>query len=195
VPSSAANRYEFFCESLPADSTRISLVELDRKYREISNTVTRLPLPKGCAVAEVFPSRGNKMTVIRSDGAIYEADSALQKLIPTSVTVDGHEWSVAHAEWPRSPDGTKIYLGYGGIAPDGMSAATELRAFDTTTWKQLGRVQTSVPFWSAVTSHDGKYVYAVAPAQHRILVIDAVTLHEERVIDVGNIPSLALVAP
>lgn len=76
-----------------------------------------------------------------------------------------------------------------------MSAATELRVFDTTTWKQLGRVRTSVPFWSAAAGHDGKYVYAVAPAQHRVLVIDTLTLQEKRAINVGNLPSLALVAP
>lgn len=73
--------------------------------------------------------------------------------------------------------------------------ATELRVFDTTTWKQIGRIQTSVSFWSAAVSHDGKYVYAVAPAQHRVLVIDTITLQEKRAIDVGNVPSLALVAP
>lgn len=195
VPSAGANRYEFFCESFSADSSRVRLVEFDRKYREISNTATHLSLPKGCAVAEVFPSRGNKMTVIRSDGAIYPADWAVKKIIPTPVAGECREWGIARAEWPRSPDGSKVYLGYGGIAPDGMSAATELRVLDTTTWKQLGRVQTSVPFWSATASHDGRYVYAVAPARHRVLVLDAITLHEKRAIDIGNLPSVALSAP
>lgn len=68
VPSAGANRYEFFCESFPGDSTRVRLVELNRKYQQISNAATHLSLPRGCAVAEVFPSRGNKITVIRSDG-------------------------------------------------------------------------------------------------------------------------------
>jgi DNA-binding beta-propeller fold protein YncE len=76
-----------------------------------------------------------------------------------------------------------------------MSAATELRVFETTTWKELGRIQTSSPFWSAVASHDGQYLYAAAPAQHRILVIDAVTLQERRAIEVGNVPSQTLIAP
>jgi len=86
-------------------------------------------------------------------------------------------------------------LATGGVAPDGMSAATELRVFDTATWTQVGRVRTSVPFWSAVAGPDGTHIYAVAPAQHRVLVIDARTLQEERGISVGNAPSLAIVAP
>lgn len=195
VPFSATNRSEFLCGGFLADSNRIRLVRLDDQRREISNTPMDLAWPKGCAVAELFPSSSHTIAVVRSDGAIYQADSPAQKLSTTYITANCSDWAIAHAEWPRSPDGAKVYLGYGGIAPDGMSAATELRVFDTTTWKQLGRVQTSVPFWSAVASHDGKYIYAVAPAQHRVLVIDAVTLHERRTIDVGNVPSLALVAP
>jgi len=136
------------------------------------------------------------MAVIRSDGAIYEApDLALQNLNPTPITGNCRQWTIAHADWPRSPDGAKVYLGYGGIAPNGMSAATQFAVFETATWKHLGRVQTSVPFWSAVVSHDGKQIYAVAPEEHRVLVIDAVTLQQRRAIDVGDIPSLALVAP
>jgi DNA-binding beta-propeller fold protein YncE len=197
MPSSAANRYDVFCEGPSADSNRAHLVGLDQEYRKKSNRVTDLAWPKGCgALEEVFLlSHDNKKALIRSDGAIYETDPLLQNLSPTSVTGSCSEFRIARGEWPRSPDGSKVYLGYGGIAPDGMSAATELRVFDTTTWKELGRIQTSSPFWSAVASHDGKYVYAVAPAQHRVLVIDAVTLRERRAIEVGKVPSLALIAP
>jgi len=197
VPSPAANRYDFLCEGFPADSNRARLVRLDHSYREKSNTATDLGWPKGCGVvSQVFLlSRDNKKALIRSDGAIYETDSLLQNLSPTSVTADCGESRIARTEWPRSPDGSKVYLGYGGTAADRMSAATELRVFDTKTWKELGRIQTSSPFWSAVASHDGKYVYAAAPAQHRILVIDAVTLQERRAIEVGNAPSQALIAP
>jgi hypothetical protein len=197
VPSPAANRYDFLCEGFPADSNRARLVRLDHAYRERSNTPMDLGWPKGCGVvAQVFLlSRDNKKALIRSDGAIYETDSLLQNLSPTSVTADCGESRIARTEWPRSPDGSKVYLGYGGTAPDRMSAATELRVFETTTWKELGRIQTSSPFWSAVASHDGQYLYAAAPAQHRILVIDAVTLQERRAIEVGNVPSQTLIAP
>lgn len=195
VPSAASNRYEFFCESFPADSTRIRLMELDRKYTEISSTTRDFAWTKGCAVAGVYLSRTNKLTMIRTDGVIYEADSPRQKLNSNSIASDCVPWSVVPTEWPRSPDGAKVYVGYGGLAPDGMSAATELRVFDTTTGKQLGSLQTSVPFWSATISHDGKYLYAVAPAQRKVLVIDAATLQEKRAIEIGSVPSLALVAP
>jgi YVTN family beta-propeller protein len=72
---------------------------------------------------------------------------------------------------------------------------TGLRVLDTATERVLGDFQTSVPFWSATLSQDGKRIYAVAPEQHRVLVIDAATLQELRTIDVGRTPSLALVVP
>jgi len=122
-------------------------------------------------------------------------DTTRQKFNPTSVTGACREWTVAHAEWPRSAGGAKLYLGYGGVAPNGMSAARELRVFDTAAWVESGRVQTSVPFWEAVASQDGKYIYATAPERHGIVVLNADSLREKRVIAVGNTPSLAIVAP
>jgi hypothetical protein len=44
------------------------------------------------------------------------------------------------------------------------------------------------------SEHPGR-IYAVAPEQHRVLVIDAATLQELRTVDVGTAPSLALVVP
>jgi DNA-binding beta-propeller fold protein YncE len=76
-----------------------------------------------------------------------------------------------------------------------MSAARGLRVFDAATWVQSGRVETSVPFWSAVASQDGKYIYATSPERHGIVVLDAESLTEKRVVAVGNTPSLAIVAP
>ena len=193
--SSDGHRYRVICEQRAAHMNSVRLVGVDEEHRARADVDTSPRLPNGCDFAEVFSTRGSTMAVIRSDGAIYEGDAALEGLNPTSITGDCRQGRIAHADWPRSPDGGKLYLGYGGIAPDGMSAATGLAVFDTTTWKRLGSVQTSVPFWSAVVSHDGKQIYAIAPEQHRVLVIDTVTLQERRVIQVGNIPSLALVAP
>jgi DNA-binding beta-propeller fold protein YncE len=76
-----------------------------------------------------------------------------------------------------------------------MATSAELRVFDTSTWRQLGRINTSVPFWSASISNDGKFVYALVPAEHRVLVIDPTSLREKRGISVGRTPALALVAP
>jgi len=70
-----------------------------------------------------------------------------------------------------------------------------LQVLDTATGHVLGGIETSVPFWSATLSKDGKLIYALAPEQHRVLVIDTATLQEVRTIDVGRTPSLALVVP
>ena len=194
VPSSDGNRFKVFCEQRVAHKNSVRLIDLNEEYREMAAATTTPDWPNGCDFAESFPIRST-MAVIRTDGAIYEGNSGLQNLRPTSITGDCRQWTIARGDWPRSPDGAKVYLGYGGIAPNGMSAATELVAFETTTWTQLGRIQTSVPFWSAVVSHNGKQIYAVAPESHRVLIIDAVTFQERRAINVGDTPSLALVAP
>jgi DNA-binding beta-propeller fold protein YncE len=76
-----------------------------------------------------------------------------------------------------------------------MASSAELRVFDTSSWRQIGSIKTSVPFWSASISSDGKFVYAAVPEEHRVLVIDATKLHEISTISVGQVPALALVAP
>jgi DNA-binding beta-propeller fold protein YncE len=76
-----------------------------------------------------------------------------------------------------------------------MATSEELRVFDTSAWRQLGCIKTSVPFWSASISNDGKFIYAVVPEEHRLLVIDATTLHEISTISVGQVAALVLVAP
>ncbi len=192
VPSSAASQFDFLC---PA-TNKLRFVQLDSEYRETSNTFVKFPWTRTCGVAQSFlSSDGNKLAIVRTDGAIYEMDLATQEFSPTPVSGDCHGWLVFPLPWPRSPDNAKVYLGYGPLAPSGMATSAELRVFDTTTWRQLGRIQTSVPFWSTAISKDGKLIYALAPEQHRILVIDTATLQERRTIDVGRTPSLALVAP
>ena len=108
-----------------------------------------------------------------------------------SVSGDRHRIVYPFA-WPRSPDGTKVYVGYGPASPDGMATSVELRVFDTSAWQQVGSIRTSFPFWSASMSEDGKFVYAVVPEEHRVLVLDATTLRETGTINVGRAPALAL---
>jgi DNA-binding beta-propeller fold protein YncE len=192
VASWAADHLDFLCRSF----AEFRLVRLDARRDEMFSVAVDLPLPIGCGLAELFPLPGRKkLAIIRTDGAVYEMDSTTWKSRPTSLTGACQEWNVAVAEWPRSGDGTRLYLGYGGVAPNGMSAAKELRVVDTAKWIESGRIQTSVPFWSAATSRDGKYVYAIAPESHGIVILDAHSLREIRVIAVGNTPSLAIVAP
>lgn len=46
-----------------------------------------------------------------------------------------------------------------------------------------------------MASNDGRFLYALAPEQQGVLVIDTATLEEKHTIRVGKTPSLALVAP
>ena len=117
------------------------------------------------------------------------------------------------AAWPTSPDGSKVYLGhhndydrhndnrfyldYGrspNIRPTNATA-DEFHVFDTITWEKIGTIRTKMPFWSAVIGNDGKMLYAMAPQKHSILVIDTARMRQIRVLKIGGMPALALVAP
>jgi hypothetical protein len=50
-------------------------------------------------------------------------------------------------------------------------------------------------FWSAVAGNDGRWLYAMVPKKHSILVIDTVAMRQTGSINVGGMPTLALVAP
>jgi DNA-binding beta-propeller fold protein YncE len=192
VPSSTARQFDFLCPATNA----VHFVRLNADYQEASKISMQLPWPKWCDPAEAFSlPGGSKLAIIRNDGAIFEVDTATQKLASTPVTGDCRERLVFPIQWPRSPDGANIYLGYGGAATNNMSTAQELRVFDTATWQQLRGFRASIPFWSAVISKDGKTIYALVPEGHGVLVIDAVTGREKRAISVGKTPALALIAP
>lgn len=195
VASPETNHLEFWCGSF-SNPDLVRFVRIDASSELSSNSVD-LPMPRGCGgLAEAIPlPGGNKMAIVRTDGAVYEMDVATRKFSPTFAAGACSEFAVAGVESPRSADGAKLYLGYGGIAPNGMSSASELRVFDVTTWVESVRAKTSVPFWSTVASQDGKYIYATAPEQHGILALDAESLREKQVIVVGTTPSLAIVAP
>jgi len=195
VASPATNDLEFWCGSF-TNTDLVRFVRLDASNKVSSSSVD-LPMPRGCGgLAEAIPlPGGNKMAIVRTDGAVYEMDVATQKFSPAFASGACGELAVAGIESPGAAHGAKLYLGYGGIAPNGMSSASELRVFDVATWAESGRAKTSVPFWSAVASQDGEYIFATAPEQHGIVVLDADSLREKRVIPVGNTPSLAIVAP
>jgi DNA-binding beta-propeller fold protein YncE len=191
VASSAANQFDFLCPT----TNRVRAIQVDAEYHEVSNTFVKLPWARTCGVAEGFFSpEGNKLEIIRGDGAIYEMDARTQEFSSTAAGGDCRPL-VYPLSWPRSPDGTKAYIGYGPFASDGMATSRELRIFDTATWQQLGSVHASFPFWSAVAGNDGRFVYALVPEQQAVLVIDAATLQETRTISAGRTPTLALVAP
>lgn len=85
VASSAANQLYFSCASF-ADSGRVRFVRLDTGRGAVSNSFA--DFPRGCGLAEAFPlSGGNKMAIVRTDGAVYEMDTTTRKFRPTSETV------------------------------------------------------------------------------------------------------------
>ena len=192
VPSWTADEIVFLC---PAASTLRSF-RLGAESGVATGAVVPIPHENGCdLVGGFFQPDGRTLALVRTDGAIYQLDMGTQRVRPTTVTGTCQESRVFPMVWPRSPDGSKFYLGYGGLAPNGMSSASELRSFDTATWQPLGIFRTSVPFWSAVTSGDGRVIYALAPEQHSVLVLDAATGRQMRTISVGQTPALALVVP
>ncbi len=201
VPSStAAEQFDFLCPeiiNLRVMTNSLRFIQLDAKHHEASNISVKLPWPERCDAAQVLlSSNRNKVAIVRRDGAIFEMDTTTQRFSPTQVTGDCRDPQIFFPiPSPSSPDGRNSYIGYGTLSGDNMSTSSELRMFDTTTWQQLARFTTSVPFWSAATSNDGRLVYAPAPKQHSVLVIDIATTKEKQPIRVGETPSLALVAP
>jgi hypothetical protein len=193
VPASTAAQFDVLCD---ADNTLHS-IQVDASYRETSNRIVQLPGARHCPAATGFWSADkSSLALIRHDGTIDQMDRATQKFHPTGVTGECvAPWVVFSLEWPRSPDGARVYVGYGPPTPDNLATSNQFRVFDTASWKQLGSVQTSVPFWSAAVSADGALIYAPAPLAHGILVIDAATLQEQRTIPIGTTPALAIVSP
>ena len=190
VLSALANYLDFLCPT----TNRLRFIELDAEHQEVSNTFVKFPWPRDYGVSDGFLSPNGKVAIVRGDGAIYEWNATTQEFTTTAVSGYSHRIVYPFA-WPRSPDGAIVYVGYGPATPDGMATSAELRVFDTSRWRRLGSIKTSVPFWSASISNDGKFVYATIPEEHRVLVIDATTLHEISTISVGRVPALALVAP
>jgi hypothetical protein len=161
--------------------------------------IARLPRSASCGVADGFVLPGGKtLAIVRTDGAIYEMDTFTREFHPTAITGNcsrSESGLVYRFPWPRSPDGGTLYLGYGPPEPDGMATSHEFRVIDTTAWKEMGRIRTSSSFWSAVASRDGTVIYAPAPRDHSVLVIDAAARQEKHALRVGQTPALALVAP
>jgi len=139
---------------------------------------------------------GDTITAISSAGGVYRIGATAHDIQSTSVKSDS-SYRVMASSWPRSPDGARIYVGYGHLPEryTSMAAADEFRVFDSATWQPLGQVRTSVPFLGAAASNDGRFLYAAAPDRHRLLVIDAIALRQTASFRLGNNPMLVLVAP
>jgi hypothetical protein len=135
-----------------------------------------------------------RMALLRPDGTTGEFDPATDGLV-SAPDSNCRRWDYYPLRWPVSPDGAKVFLGFGGRNPSNFVSSNEIRVFDLANGKKLNSSPTSIPFWSAAISADGTLIYAVAPEQRQILVIDAATLQEKGSFTAGNRPAFAISAP
>jgi hypothetical protein len=199
------NQFDFLCPI----NNRIRQVNIDPKTNQPDHQVVEFPWLRRLGIADAFLAPGGEnISIIRGDGAVYEMGVGSAEFSATRMKGEV-EGMVLPAQWPISPDGTRIYVGY-NLYPDksfylrfersAVSPRTvqayELRAIDTNTWRTLGHTTgKGSPYWTAAISPDGKTVYALSPLNHAIVVFGAAALHEIRIIPVGGTPALALVAP
>ncbi len=204
-----ANQFDILCPR----TNRIRLIRVDDDSRELQNADVVLPWERRIGVAEAIEAPdGQEIAIVRGDGAVFKMDVATHEFTETSAH-PGLSNRIVPAAWPTSPDGSRIYLGYNpdydrsydkrfyldygrppNLRPDNATAG-EFRVLDTSTWRKIGTVKTKVPFWSAAIASDGKILYAMAPQNHSILVIDTAKMREIRVVKIGGSPALAIIAP
>jgi DNA-binding beta-propeller fold protein YncE len=204
-----AEQFDFFCPR----TNRVRLIRVDANSHELQNLAIKLPWERRVGAAEAIEDPdAQEIAIVRGDGAVIKMNTATQEFAETLALPDLPD-RVPPAAWPISPDGSKIYLGYNrdydrsydnrfyldygrppNLRPDN-AMANEFRVLDAHTWKKIGTIKTAKPFWSAVAANDGKTLYAIAPQQHSILVIDTLKMRQTGVLNVGGTPALALVAP
>jgi DNA-binding beta-propeller fold protein YncE len=192
VPSPTASQFEVLCSW----ANTLHSVRLNADYGEMSNTAVKLPKAGHCSMGTGFLLADNRrLALIGIDGSIHEMDMTTNDFRPTVVTGDcSLPPPVYPLQWPLSSNDAKVFIGYGPSSPNNLATSSSFRVFDTANWQQLGAIQTSLSFWSAVASEDGALIYALAPEQHTILVIDSATLQEKGKLTVGNMPAVALLS-
>jgi YVTN family beta-propeller protein len=174
---------------------KIHIVRTGEKSKELDNIYGQWPWVRRLGVGTAFPTPGGQsIAVVRGDGAIFLMDLVTLSFYATAARGSTQE-EISLSPWPTSPDGAKVYIGNSHSVNAANAIAREIRVYDTTSWKKISAMKTSVPFWSIVATPDGTRLYAVVPEQHSILVIDTLTMREIRSINVGAMPALALVSP
>ena len=186
-----ANQIDVLCPNVK----KVHIVRTDERSKELDNIYGQWPWQRKFGVGAAFPtSGGQSIAVVRGDGAIFQMDAVTLSFYATAAH-GGPQEQITLSEWPLSPDGTKVYIGNSHSLNAANAIAREIRVYDTTTWKKISSMKTSLPFWSIVASPESTRLYAIVPEQHCILVIDAATMREIRSINVGAMPALALVVP
>jgi hypothetical protein len=204
-----AEQFDFFCPR----TNRVRLIRVDANSHELQNLGIKLPWERRVGAAEAIADPdAQEIAIVRGDGAVIKMNTATQEFAETLAHPDLPD-RIPPAAWPSSPDGSRVYLGYNreydrsydnrfylqygrppNLRPD-TAMADEFRVLDAHTWRKIGTIKTGKPFWSAVAAHEGKMLYAMAPREHSILVIDTAKMRQTGVLKVGGSPALALVAP
>src|SRR3984885_13076418 len=204
-----ADQFDFLCPR----TNRVRLIRVDAESRELQNLDVALPWERRGGVTEAIEAPGDPdIAIVRGDGTVTRMNVATHEFADTASHPDVPN-RVPPAAWPVSPDGGKVFLGYNngydrrydnrfyldyGRSPNlrpNDALAYGFRVLDTRTWRKIGTIKTSMPFWTAVTANDGKMLYAMAPQKHSILVIDTLKMRQIGTLKVGGTPALALVAP
>jgi DNA-binding beta-propeller fold protein YncE len=205
----SADQFDFLCPRTNA----VRLISVDGDSDELRNLEVKLPWERRVGAAEAIEVHSAQdIVIVRGDGGVMKMNAATQRFTNTLARPDLPD-RVPPAAWPSSPDGSRVYLGYRkyydgtydnrfyldyGRPPNqrpSTATADEFRVLDAFTLQQIGTIKTKKPFWSAATGNDGRMLYAMAPGDHSILVIDTMKLHQIRALKVGGTPALALVAP
>jgi len=209
ISHATADHFEVLCPR----SNRIRLIKADEDSHELRNLDVVFPWERRVGVGEAIEVPGSEaISIVRADGGVFEMDPATHEFADTTAA-PGLPNRIPPANWPTSPDGSRLYLGYNldydrhydsrfyldyGRAPNirpNNATAGQFRVFDTHTWRKIGTIKTKMQFWSAAIANDGNVLYAMVPLKHTILVIDTAKMREVRTMKVGGAPALALVAP
>lgn len=188
-----AGQVSFVCPTMK----RIHLIHVDAKGKTLDSASGDFPWDHTLGVATAFSDSDDphSITVVRRDGGAFRMDETTLSFSGTAAKGD-EKLQVYPGSWPVSPDG-RIFLGYsksaGAYVPNTL--AEEIRVFNTTTWKQEGKIKPEIPFWSAAVSRDGKRLYVISPQEHFIMVFDTGNFKQVRTISVGAMPALAMVQP
>jgi DNA-binding beta-propeller fold protein YncE len=98
--------------------------------------------------------------------------------------------------WPRSPDGSRIYVGSGRLENRSSGLVDAIHVVDAGSGRIDRTIQTTEPFWSIATSADKRHLYTISPATRSISVIDLSTGERTASIrNMGETPVLAVPAP
>lgn len=144
----------------------------------------------------VLSPNGNTLAVVTGDGRILVVDTSTQRISRTVDLRRPADSMVAFGTVAGAPDGSRLYIGAGPIAERGHNTINQVLMVHTRTWRQLGTITTTEPFWSLAVSHDGRRLYTINREGRTVVIADTATRRETGTINgIGEAPAVAIVAP